>query len=115
MNNILAQYPEQEFEVVVPKVSFLAEFPVAVVEQHAERNGNTELARAYLEELYSEASQRLLAGFNYRVHNEVVKAEFADRFPELELLTIEQIAGSWENAMTEHFASGGKLDQLQRR
>ncbi|QEW07005.1 thiosulfate ABC transporter substrate-binding protein CysP [Nitrincola iocasae] len=115
VNNILAQYPEQEFEVVVPKVSFLAEFPVAVVEQHAERNGNTELARAYLEELYSEDSQRLLAGFNYRVHNEVVKAEFADRFPELELLTIEQIAGSWENAMTEHFASGGKLDQLQRR
>lgn len=115
VNNILLEYPDQEFEVVVPKVSFMAEFPVAVVEKHAERNGNTELARAYLEELYSEASQRLLAGFNYRVHNEVVKAEFADRFPELELLTIEQIAGSWENAMTEHFASGGKLDQLQRR
>ncbi|KGK42942.1 thiosulfate transporter subunit [Nitrincola sp. A-D6] len=115
VNNIVAQYPEQEFEVVVPKVSFLAEFPVAVVEQHAERNGNTELARAYLEELYSEASQRLLAGFNYRVHNEVIQAEFSDRFPDLELLTIEQIAGNWENAMTEHFASGGKLDQLQRR
>ncbi|WP_417580170.1 thiosulfate ABC transporter substrate-binding protein CysP [Nitrincola sp.] len=115
VNNILAEYPEQEFEVIVPKVSFMAEFPVAVVEQHAERNGNTELARAYLEELYSEDSQRLLAGFNYRVHNEVVQAEFADSFPELELLTIEQIAGSWENAMTEHFANGGKLDQLQRR
>lgn len=115
VNNILLEYPEHEFEVVVPGVSFMAEFPVAVVERHAERNGNTELARAYLEELYSEESQRLLAGFNYRVHNEVVQAEFAERFPELELLTIEQIAGSWENAMTEHFANGGKLDQLQRR
>lgn len=115
VNNIVAQYPDQAFEVVVPKVSFLAEFPVAVVERHAERNENLELATAYLEELYSEESQRLLAGFNYRVHNETVKQEYSDRFPPLELLSIEQIAGSWENAMTEHFASGAKLDQLQRR
>ena len=115
VNNILTQFPDQKFEVVVPKVSFLAEFPVAVVERHAERNGNLELARAYLEELYSEEAQRLLAGFNYRVHNETVQQEFSDRFPELELLTIEQIAGSWVNAMEEHFASGAKLDQLQRR
>lgn len=115
VNNILAEFPEHNFEVIVPKVSFLAEFPVAVVERHADRNGNLELARAYLEELYSEEAQRLLAGFNYRVHNETVLEEFSDRFPPLELLTIEQIAGSWENAMIEHFASGAKLDQLQRR
>ena len=115
VNNILAEFPDQNFEVVVPKVSFLAEFPVAVVERHAQRNGNLELAQAYLEELYSEEAQRLLAGFNYRVHNEVVQQEFAAQFPELELLTIEQIAGSWDSAMEVHFANGGKLDQLQRR
>ena len=57
----------------------------------------------------------MIAGFNYRVHNETVKAEFADRFPELELLPIEEIAGDWETAMSVHFAPGGKLDQLQRR
>ncbi|TVQ72032.1 MAG: sulfate ABC transporter substrate-binding protein [Oceanospirillales bacterium] len=115
VNNILAEFPDQNFEVVVPKVSFLAEFPVAVVERHAQRNGNLELARAYLEELYSEEAQRLLAGFNYRVHNEIVQQEFSEQFPEVELLTIEQIAGSWDSAMEVHFASGGKLDQLQRR
>lgn len=115
VNNIIAEYPDQGFEVVVPKVSFLAEFPVAVVERHAQRNGNLDLARAYLEELYSEEAQRLLAGFSYRVHNEVVQAEFAEQFPELELLTIEEIAGSWSNAMEVHFGNNGKLDQLQRR
>ncbi len=115
VNNIIAEFPDHNFEVVVPKVSFLAEFPVAVVERHAQRNGNLELARAYLEELYSEEAQRLLAGFNYRVHNEVVQQEFAEQFPAVELLTIEQIAGSWDNAMEVHFANGGKLDQLQRR
>lgn len=115
VNNIIAEFPDHGFEVVVPKVSFLAEFPVAVVERHATRNGNLELAKAYLDELYSEDAQRLLAGFNYRVHNEVVQAEFADQFPALELLTIEEIAGSWDDAMSIHFANGAKLDQLQRR
>ena len=49
------------------------------------------------------------------MHSETVKAEVADKFPELKLMPIQDIAGSWENAMETHFASGGKLDQLQRR
>ncbi|MGB3596827.1 MAG: thiosulfate ABC transporter substrate-binding protein CysP [Pseudomonas neustonica] len=115
VNNIVAQNPDAGFEVVVPKVSFLAEFPVTWIDRNVERNGTEAVSKAYLEHLYSEDAQRLIAGFNYRVHNETVKQEFADRFPDLQLLPIEEIAGSWENAMKVHFASGGKLDQLQRR
>ncbi|GAA6133200.1 thiosulfate ABC transporter substrate-binding protein CysP [Halopseudomonas sabulinigri] len=115
VNNIVAQNPDAGFEVVVPKVSFLAEFPVTWIDRNVERNGTEAVSKAYLEHLYSEPAQRLIAGFYYRVHNETVKKEFADKFPELELLPIEEIAGSWENAMQVHFASGGKLDQLQRR
>ena len=113
VNNIAAENPG--YEVVVPKISFMAEFPVTWIDRSVEQNGTEELAKAYLEGLYSEDAQRLIAGFYNRVHNEKVKAEFADRFPELELVTVEQIGGSWENVMKEHFASGGKLDQLQRR
>ncbi|MFN3581707.1 MAG: thiosulfate ABC transporter substrate-binding protein CysP, partial [Pseudomonas sp.] len=115
VNNIVAEYPDGGYEVVVPKVSFLAEFPVTWIDRNIERNGTEEVAKAYLQHLYSEEAQRLIAGFYYRVHNETVQKEFADKFPELELLPIEEIAGSWENAMKVHFASGGKLDQLQRR
>lgn len=115
VNNIRDQYGDDQYEVVVPKTSILAEFPVAVVERNAERNGTTEVAHEYLNYLYSEPAQRLLAGFNYRVHNETVKAEMADRFPEVELLTVEEIAGGWPEAMKNLFNSGGKLDQLQRR
>lgn len=114
VNNIRQQYGVDEYEVVVPKTSILAEFPVAVVEKNAKKNGTLEVSTEYLNYLYSEESQRLLAGFNYRVHNEVVKAEFAEKFPEVDLLTVEQIIGSWDAAMTELFASGAKLDQLQR-
>jgi sulfate transport system substrate-binding protein len=113
--NLVDRYDNGEYEVVTPKVSFLAEFPVTWIDDYVKQNGTEDLAKAYLEHLYSEDAQRLLAGFNYRVHNETVKKETADRFPDVKLLPIDAIAGSWENATKEHFASGGKLDQLQRR
>ena len=115
IQEVIKLFPEQELQIIVPSSSFLAEFPVAVVDKYARLNGNLELAQAYLEYLYSEDAQRLLAQANYRVHHPVVKAESAANFPELNLLDISTVAGSWEQAMQEHFASGGKLDQLQRR
>ncbi|WP_445004136.1 thiosulfate ABC transporter substrate-binding protein CysP [Halomonas mongoliensis] len=115
VNNIRSEYGSDDYEVIVPPVSILAEFPVAVVGPNAERNGTTDLARAYVEYLYGEEAQRTLAGFNYRVHHEAVVEEFADAFPETELLRVEEVFGGWDEAMEAHFASGGLLDQLQRR
>ncbi len=115
VNNIRNQYGADQYEVVVPKTSILAEFPVAVVERNAKKNGTLDVSTEYLNYLYSEESQRLLAGFNYRVHNETVKVEVADRFPEVKLLTVEEIAGGWPQAMSDIFANGKQLDQLQRR
>ena len=115
VNNIRSEYGSDDYKVIVPPVSILAEFPVAVVGPNAERNDNTDLAQAYVEYLYSEEAQRTLAGFNYRVHHEAVVEEFADQFPETELLRVEEVFGSWDEAMETHFASGGLLDQLQRR
>ncbi|PAU75391.1 thiosulfate ABC transporter substrate-binding protein CysP [Halomonas salipaludis] len=115
VNNIRGEYGSEDYEVIVPPVSILAEFPVAVVGPNAERNGNLDLAEAYIDYLYSEDAQRQLAGFNYRVNNETVAEEFSDQFPETELLRVEDVFGSWDEAMENHFANGALLDQLQRR
>ncbi|OHZ03852.1 thiosulfate ABC transporter substrate-binding protein CysP [Salinicola sp. MIT1003] len=115
VNNIRNEYGKDDYEVVVPPVSILAEFPVAVVDEYAERNGNEDLAKGYLDYLYTEEAQRLLAGFNYRVNDEKVAEEFSDQFPKTELLRVEDVFGGWPEAMETHFSSGGELDQLQRR
>lgn len=115
VNNIKNQYGDAGYEVVVPKTSILAEFPVAWVDRNVKKNKTAEVAKEYLTYLYSEKAQRLLAKFNYRIHNDVVKKEVAARFPEVKLLTVEGIAGGWNKAMKEHFGSGAKLDQLQKR
>lgn len=109
---IAREFGEDRFDVVTPEVSLLAEFPVAVVDRVADSRGSTELATAYLQFLYSEAGQRIIAENGNRVRNETVAAEFADRFPEVRLVTVEDVFGGWGRAQEEHFASGAKLDTL---
>ncbi len=106
------EFGEDRFDSVVPEVSLLAEFPVSVVDRVAEKRGSTELATAYLEYLYSEEGQRIIATRGNRVHDETVKAEFADQFPEIRLVTVEDVFGGWDKVQEDHFASGAKLDQI---
>ena len=115
VHGIRQEYGADNYDVVIPKVSILAEFPVAWLDKNTEAKGTTDTAKNYLEYLYSEPAQRLLAENHYRVRDEKVAAAFKDRFPELKLKTIEDISGSWDKAMKEHFASGALLDQLQKR
>ncbi|MBV0891125.1 thiosulfate ABC transporter substrate-binding protein CysP [Paracoccus sp. Z118] len=109
---IAAQYADRGLVAITPPVSLFAAFPVAVVEENTDRNGTTELANAYLNWLYSPEAQRILAESHNRVIDETVKAEFAGEFPEVELLTVEDVFGGWEQVMEQHFGSGGILDQV---
>ncbi|PZX12873.1 sulfate transport system substrate-binding protein [Palleronia aestuarii] len=102
------------YEVVVPAQSLLAEFPVAIVDRVAENRGTEEIARAYLDFLYTTEGQEIVASFNNRVNDESVMEANADRFPEVELFTVEEEFGSWAEAQEAHFASGGSYDQLLR-
>lgn len=112
VNGTRNTFPDLGFEVVVPAISFYAEFPVAWIDENVRLNGTEDLARAYLEYLYSEEGQRLLATFYYRVNDEAVAAEYAHVFPAVDFVTIEEIAGSWANASAEHFSDGGTVDTL---
>lgn len=109
---IAAQYADRGLVAITPPVSLFAAFPVAVVEANAERNGTAELSTAYLDWLYSAEAQRVVAEAGNRPADATITAEFADRFPEVELLTVEDVFGGWDRVQDEHFASGGILDQV---
>ncbi len=112
VQSIRRQYPDKGFEAVTPSVSLLAEFPVAVVESVAKKRGSSELAKAYLDYLYSEEAQTILAQNYNRVHNPKVVEKFAAQFPKVRLLTVEDVFGGWEKISAEHFSEGGILDQV---
>lgn len=106
------EYGADKVDVVVPPVSLLAEFPVAVVDTVADRRGSRAIATDYLNYLYTPAGQEIIASFNNRVQDEKIMETNKARFPEVELLTVDKVFGGWKKANETHFASGGKLDQV---
>lgn len=109
---IAKQYGADKVEGVIPSVSLLAEFPVAIVDKVADKRGSRELAKAYLDFLYSEDGQRVAAKFGHRVHNEKVAGEFKADFPDIRLVNVDDVFGGWDKIQKEYFASGATLDKL---
>jgi sulfate transport system substrate-binding protein len=107
----LRELGADNLEIVVPSVSILAEPPVAVVDKVALRHGTRELARAYLNYLYSKEGQEIIARHYYRPRDPEVAARYADRFPQLKLVTIADLGG-WPAAQSTHFKDGGVFDQI---
>jgi sulfate transport system substrate-binding protein len=110
----IEQFGAGKLEVVAPSVSILAEPPVALVDQVAERHGTRAVAQAYLEFLYSRTGQELAAKHHYRPRDPEVAAAHAARFPRIELFTIDERFGGWPQAHARHFAEGGEFDRLPR-
>jgi sulfate transport system substrate-binding protein len=106
------QLGSDQFEVVAPSISILAEPPVAVVDVVARRHGTTALAEEYLKYLYSPEAQDLIGKSYYRPSEPAAAAKYAASFPKLELLSIDRDFGGWKNAQTKFFADGGVFDQL---
>lgn len=100
------------FEIVAPSLSILAEPPVSVVDQNVDKKGTRKVAEAYLNYLYSEEGQRIAAKHFYRPRNQAVAAEFAKQFPQLKLVTIDADFGGWKSAQPKFFNDGGIFDQI---
>jgi sulfate transport system substrate-binding protein len=103
---------ERKVDVVVPSVSILAEPPVAVVDTVVDKKGTREVAKAYLEYLYTPTGQDIAAKHYYRPRDEQVAAKYSKRFPAVTLFTIDEVFGGWARAQREHFDDGGLFDQI---
>lgn len=110
--HLIAKEFPGDTQIVYPSLSILAEPPVAVVTKNAQKNGNLELAQAYLEYLYTPAAQEIIARNFYRPRDEKVAAKFAAKFPQLKLVTIDDAFGGWKKAQKTHFDDGGIFDQV---
>ena len=107
----MKEYPD-EYEMVTPSVSILAQPSVAVVDDNAKDHGTEEAAKAYLEYLYSEDAQRLAGEHYYRPSDETVLQEFSDQFDlDMNLVTINDFGG-WDEAYETYFDDGAIFDEI---
>jgi sulfate/thiosulfate-binding protein len=102
---------EDAVEIVVPSLSILAEPSVAIVEKNAAAKGTTDVAKAYLEYLYTKEGQNIAAKNYYRPRDPQVLEAHSNIFPKLDLVTIDDFGG-WVKAQPFHFGDGGIFDQI---
>ena len=101
-----------KFDIITPSVSILAEPPVAVVDKFADKHGTRKVAEAYLNYLYTDGAQDIIAKNYYRPATDKAAKKYASQFAKVNLFTIEQVAGGWTAAQKAHFADGGIFDQI---
>jgi sulfate/thiosulfate transport system substrate-binding protein len=103
---------KDRFDIVTPKVSILAEPPVAVVDKFADKHGTRATAREYLEFLYTDEAQEIAARHHFRPRSPQVAARTTAAFRPVELFTVDEVFGGWESAQKTHFADGAVFDQI---
>lgn len=111
----IANHPDFKagnYQTVIPPVSVLAEFPVAIVDKVVDQKGTRKLATEYLNFQYTKDVQQLLTRYNLRVHHpEVVKAT-ESQFAKVRLISPTEVLGNWDTITETHFGRNGVLDQL---
>ncbi|MDB5891808.1 MAG: Thiosulfate-binding protein [Polaromonas sp.] len=106
------EFGEGKADTVYPSMSIVAENPVAVVERTVAKKGTGELAKAYLNYLYSEEGQEIAAKHAIRPRSQAVLKKYASVFKPLQLFTVQEMFGSLGEAQKIHFNDGGQFDKI---
>ncbi|KQM75703.1 sulfate ABC transporter substrate-binding protein [Xylophilus sp. Leaf220] len=110
--SINREFGDGKVDAVYPSTSIVAENPVAVVERTVAKKGTAELAKSYLDWLYSEEGQEIAAKHALRPRSAAVLKKHADVFKPVQLFTVQEVFGSLGEAQKVHFNDGGQFDKL---
>ena len=101
-----------DYEIVTPSISILAQPSVAVVDENVKKHDNEDAAKAYLKYLYSDEAQELIAENYYRPVKQKILKKHADTFNlNVKLATIKDFGG-WDEVQEKHFADGRVFDEI---
>jgi len=101
-----------QFDIVYPAISVLADSSVAVVDKVVDRKGTRKHATAYLQFLFSENAQEMIAQHHFRPRSELVAKKYSREFRSIQLFTVNELFGSWKSVQKKHFDDGGEFDQI---
>jgi len=99
-------------DAIHPSISIVAENPVAVVERTTAKKGSGELAKAYLDYLYSDEAQEIAAKHAMRPRNPAVLKKYSAVFKPITLFQVSDYFGSLTEAQKVHFNDGGLFDKI---
>ncbi|MBE7368335.1 sulfate ABC transporter substrate-binding protein [Ramlibacter pallidus] len=112
VESVNREFGDGKVDVVYPSTSIVAENPVAIVERTVGKKGTAELAKAYLDFLYTPEGQEIAAKHNIRPRNEAVLKKYAATFKPIKLFPVDKYFGSLSQAQKVHFNDGGQFDKI---
>ena len=112
---ILAGLKGKPSDYIVPETNILIENPVAVIDKNVDKHGNREIVEAFVEYLFTPAAQREFAKIGFRPVNQVVKQEFAQKYPPVKTLFTVKELGGWDKLQDKFFADGAAFDEIQEK
>lgn len=101
-----------QLEIIMPSLSILAEPTVALVDKVVDSKGTRKQAQAYLEYLYSDPAQHIIAKHFYRPVNPDILKQYADQFPTIKLVTVDNDFGGWQTVQKKFFSDGAIFDAI---
>jgi sulfate transport system substrate-binding protein len=111
VESVNQEFGANKVDVIYPSISIIAENPVAVVERTVAKKGTAELAKTYLNFLYSDEGQEIAAKHYIRPANPAILKKYP-KFKAIKLFPVEELFGSLSQAQKVHFADGGEFDKL---
>lgn len=112
VESVNREFGDGKVDVVYPSVSIIAENPVAIVERTVAKKGTADLAKAYLDFLYSDQGQEIAAKHNIRPRNDAILKKHANTFKPIKLFPVQKYFGSLSQAQKVHFNDGGQFDKI---
>ena len=112
VESVNKEFGANKVDVIYPSISILAENPVAVVERTVAKKGSGDLARAYLQFLYSDEGQEVAAKHSIRPRSPAVLKKYANTFKPIKLFTVQELYGSLSEAQKVYFNDGGQFDKI---
>jgi sulfate transport system substrate-binding protein len=111
---IIKEFGAGQFELIYPSITIEAPAPVAVVEKYAKKHGSEKLAKAYLDFLYTDIGQEIIAKHYLRPRNPTpaMTKKYAASFPDVKTFSVESTLGGWKKVQKEHFDDGALFDQM---
>jgi sulfate transport system substrate-binding protein len=112
VESVNKEFGKDKVDVVYPSISIVAENPVAVVERTVAKKGTADLAKAYLQFLYSDEGQEIAAKHSIRPRNPAILKKHSNTFKPITLFTVQELFGSLTEAQKVHFNDGGQFDKI---
>jgi sulfate transport system substrate-binding protein len=112
VESVNKEFGDNKVDVVYPSISIVAENPVAVVERTVAKKGTADLAKAYLNFLYTDEAQEIAAKHSIRPRSPAVLKKYSNTFKPIKLFTVHELFGSLSEAQKIHFNDGGQFDKI---